>query len=185
MKSSTKKKVKRKLTLVKEILLQVYDTSRDIQEIFTNPYQWENYSNRNKQTVYDTVNRLEKEGYLKKVETAGRKRYIATLKGKAKILAHIKKDKKWDGKWRIVIFDIPETKKKMRNFFREKLFDIGFRKLQESVWICPYNIANIVEELIELCDAKPYIHYLLVEELDNKDVLMKLFKLSDRNNSKK
>jgi CRISPR-associated endonuclease Cas2 len=173
-----KKSTKKNLTLVKEILLGVCETSKDIQEIFTNPHQWENYPKRNKKTIYDTVYRLEEQGYLKKVEAKGRKKYIATLKGKAKILAYLRKDKKWDGKWRIVVFDIPETKKKMRNFFREKLFDLGFRKLQESVWISPYNIADTVEELIELCDAKPYIHYLLVEELDNRDVLTKLFKLN-------
>jgi len=172
-----KKSTNKKLTLVKEILIQVCETSKDMYEILNNPYGWENYPKRNKQTFYDTVNRLGKEGYLKKIEEKGRKKYIATLKGKAKILAYIKKDKKWDGKWRIVIFDIPENKRKMRNFFREKLSDLGFRKLQESVWICPYNIADTVEELIGLCDAKPYIHYLLVEELDEKDVLMKLFKL--------
>lgn len=173
MKNSTKKK----LTFVKEILLEVYEESKNIQEIFTNPYQWEKHPKRSKQTFYNTVDRLEKEGYLKKIEEKGRKKYIATLKGKAKILAYIKKDRKWDGKWRIVVFDVPETKKKMRNFFREKLFDLGFKKLQESVWICPYNIADIVEDLIVLCNAKAYVHYLLVEELDDNDTLMRLFKI--------
>ena len=166
-----------KLTLVKEILLKAYETGEFLYDGFNNPYGWENYPKRSKKTVIDTVYRLEKQGYLKKVEKQGRKKYIATLKGKAKILAYLKKDKKWDGKWRIVIFDIPETKRKMRNYFRNSLYDLGFRKLQESVWISPYNIADTVEELIELCNAKPYIHYLLVEELDNRDVLTKLFKL--------
>ncbi len=77
-----------------------------------------------------------------------------------------------------MVFDVPEIKKEMRNFFREKLRDLGFRKLQESVWICPYNIASKIEELITLCEAEKYVHYLLVEEIDNRDVLMQLFKLS-------
>lgn len=179
------KTVGKGLTLVKQILLEVWETSKELNEIINHPSAWlkgyPNYSQRAKQTIYDTVSRLKKEGYLKIVEERGRKRYIATLKGKAKIFAYLKKDKKWDGKWRIVVFDIPETKKEMRNFFREKLRDLGFRKLQESVWISPYNIADTVEELIDLCQAEKYVHYLLVEEIDNRDVLMRLFKLSGEN----
>lgn len=174
MKNSTKKK----LTLVKEILLETMDTAKEIYQIFERPSLWgKDYPKRNKQTIYNTINRLEKEGYLEEVEERGRKRYRATLRGKAKIFAYLKKDKKWDGKWRIVVFDVPEKKKKLRNYFRGRLIELGFRKLQESVWISPYNIADTVEELIELCRAKEYVHYLLVEELDNRDVLMKLFKL--------
>lgn len=175
MKNSTEKK----LTLVKEILLETLDTAKDIYQIFERPSLWgKDYPKRNKQTIYNTINRMEKDGYLEEVEERGQKRYRATLKGKAKIFAYLKKDKKWDGKWRIVVFDIPEKQKKMRNYFRGCLIGLGFRKLQESVWISPYNIADTVEELIDLCKAKEFVHYLLVEELDNRDVLMKLFKLN-------
>lgn len=178
MKKSIQKNIK-SLTIVKSILLSALDAAVETYKIFDRPSLWgKDYPNKHKKTIFDTIYRLEKEGYLQKVEEQGRKKYLTTLKGKVKILAYLKIDRKWDGKWRIVVFDVPETKKKMRNFFREKLADLGFRKLQESVWICPYNIANIVEELIDLCQAKPYIHYLLVEEIDNKDTLMKLFKIS-------
>lgn len=169
-----------KITLVKEILLETLDTAIEINKLITRPSLWgKDYPKRHKQSIYNTVFRLKNEGYLEEVEELGKIRYQATLKGRAKILSYIKQDNKWDGKWRIVIFDIPEKKKKMRNYFRLKLQEIGFRKLQESVWVCPYNIANIVEEIIDLCEAKPYIHYLLVEEIDDKKVLMKLFNLSE------
>ena len=166
-------------TLVKRILLEVYDTAKDMHQIISRPSLWgKDYPEQNKQNLYSTIHYMKEEGYLKIVEKLGRKRYISTLKGKTKILALIKKDKKWDGKWRIVIFDVPENKKKTRNKFRKSLFDLGFRMLQKSVWISPYNTADYVEELIEYYNAKPYIHYLLVEELDDKDKLMELFKLS-------
>lgn len=165
-------------TLVKQILLEVFDTAKDINQIISRPSLWgKDYPSQKKQNLYSTIYRMKEEGYIKVVEDRGKKRYISTLKGKTKILAYLKKDKKWDGKWRIVIFDVPETKKKMRNFFRQKLSDLGYRILQKSVWICPYNTADYVEELIEYCKAKPYIHYLLVEEIDDRDTLMELFKL--------
>lgn len=178
------KKSQKSITLVKEILLRTFEEGKTIYEIFSNPYMYEKYdfgdSDKRKMVLTSTINRLRNEGFLEKIEKRGVKRYRATLKGKAKILSYIKKDKRWDGKWRIVVFDIPEKERKMRDFFRLKLNELGFRKLQESVFICPFNISNLVEELIELCEARNYIHYLLVEELDNRDVLMRLFKLSEK-----
>ena len=50
----------------------------------------------------------------------------------------IKKPKKWNGRWRIIIFDIPNNKTRMRNVLREKLKFLGFYALQESVYIHPF-----------------------------------------------
>lgn len=49
------------------------------------------------------------------------------------------KDEKWDGKWRIVIFDIPETNKRIRQALRETLKVLEFWPLQKSVWISKKN----------------------------------------------
>jgi len=175
-----------KMTLVKGILLEVWETAKEINQMVNHPTAWlkgyARFETRSqKQILYSTIRRLENEGYLEEVENRGEKKYRATIKGQAKIWRYLRKDRDWDGRWRIVVFDIPETKKKMRNFFRDRLIDLGFRKLQESVWICPYNIASKVEELIALCEAETYVHYLLVEEIDNREVLLKLFKLSEKN----
>lgn len=167
--------------MVQQILLEVLGVGLEMHRLMQRPsLWWSTYPEQNKQNLYSTIFQMKQSGYIKEVEEKGEKRYIATLKGKAKVLRFLKRDKKWDGKWRIVVFDVPEKKRRIRNYFRARLFELGFRMLQESVWICPYNIADTVEELIELCHAKLYIHYLLVEELDNNDVLMKLFKLSGR-----
>lgn len=174
----------KKLTLPQKILLFIVENGLLTYERLYHPSRYlrhEVYFRDKiaKQALYNTVGRLKREGYLEEIEENGRRKMRATLKGKAKILRFLKKDKKWDGKWRIVIFDIPEHQRHMRNFFREKLGELGFHQLQESVWICPYNIADQVEDLIELCRAKKYVHYLLVEELDNRNVLMELFKLTE------
>src|SRR3989338_118105 len=51
----------------------------------------------------------------------------------------IDKPKIWDGKWRIVIFDIPENeRRRMRDAMRQKLQKIGFYQMQKSVWVFPY-----------------------------------------------
>ena len=59
----------------------------------------------------------------------------------------IAKQKKWDKKWRLVIFDIAQIKKIYREAFRGKLKDLGFRSLQKSVWVHPYECQAEIELL--------------------------------------
>ncbi|KKU81359.1 MAG: Transcriptional regulator, PaaX family [Parcubacteria group bacterium GW2011_GWA1_47_8] len=85
--------------------------------------------------------------------------------------------KKWDGKWRIIIFDIHETKKASRDKFRLILQKIGFLKLQNSVWVYPYNC----EELIALIKADfmmgKEILYIIADSIEHDRVVRKYFKL--------
>ncbi|MBM2820822.1 MAG: Transcriptional regulator, PaaX [Candidatus Berkelbacteria bacterium] len=133
-----------------------------------------------RQAFYNAIQRMKKQKLLQKKRQNGATKFTITEKGRLKIFGLNTKPDQWDGKWRIVIFDIPETKRDLRNFFRGKLQELGYRFLQESVWICPYNIADKVEDLIAMCKVGQYIHYLVVEELDNNNVLMKLFNLKGR-----
>jgi DNA-binding transcriptional regulator PaaX len=59
----------------------------------------------------------------------------------------IPKPKKWDGRWRILIFDIPDKNKVKREALRGKLKELNLYKLQKSVWVCPYNFQNEIEIL--------------------------------------
>lgn len=56
--------------------------------------------------------------------------------------------KKWDGKWRTVIFDIEEKSRHERDSLREELKGLGFGKLQESVWISPFPIENEINDYL-------------------------------------
>jgi len=46
-------------------------------------------------------------------------------------------DRAWDGKWRVVLFDVPMEKKQLRNKLRRSLRARAFGCLQQSVWITP------------------------------------------------
>jgi len=50
----------------------------------------------------------------------------------------IEKPKKWDKKWRVVIFDIPAASRMIRDAFRRKLKEFGFYPLQKSIWVYPF-----------------------------------------------
>ncbi|PIP58202.1 MAG: hypothetical protein COX02_01565 [Candidatus Vogelbacteria bacterium CG22_combo_CG10-13_8_21_14_all_37_9] len=53
----------------------------------------------------------------------------------------------WDGKWRVIIFDIKERERRKRDYFRIELQESGFIKLQNSVWISPFPNDDLIELL--------------------------------------
>lgn len=89
----------------------------------------------------------------------------------------IKKPRRWDKKWRVLIFDIPEKRKYTRNLVRITLHRIGFVRLQDSVWVYPYDCEELVV-LIKL-DLKvgKDILYLVVEKLEGDLYLQGRFNL--------
>jgi len=89
----------------------------------------------------------------------------------------IQKPEKWDGKWRMIVFDIPDSYKKVREAFRFHLKRIGFYQYQKSVFIYPYNCKNEIDFLVEFYQIRRYVRQLLISEIDNDFHLRKLYKL--------
>lgn len=90
----------------------------------------------------------------------------------------IVKPKRWDKRWRVVIFDVPEKYKELRNAFRVRLRQLGLHQLQESVYVLPYPCFNEVEFLRELYGVAFTTKYLLVEKLEDDSSLRVHFGLS-------
>ena len=89
----------------------------------------------------------------------------------------IKIPKKWDGKWRVIIFDIPEKERIRRNAFRGKLKELGFYSLQKSVWVYPYPCEkeiNLLREFFNL--SKRNLMVLEVSKMEGDKFLRKTFK---------
>ena len=63
----------------------------------------------------------------------------------------------WDGKWRLVIFDIPEDKRDRRDAFRDYIKKLGLLQVQKSVWACPYPCTKEVAALCELYFLRPHV----------------------------
>lgn len=88
------------------------------------------------------------------------------------------KNHRWDKKWRIVIFDIPERRRTLRNALRLRLQELGFKMVQNSVWVFPYDC----EELIALLKANyrlgKEVVYLIVDKFENDAHLRRAFKLA-------
>lgn len=90
----------------------------------------------------------------------------------------IGRKRKWDGKWRVVVFDIPEKKRIFRDIIRDHLKVIGFKKLQNSVFIFPYPCEPEILALVDVYGAAPFVRVMTVSDIDNADQLKKAFSLS-------
>lgn len=89
----------------------------------------------------------------------------------------IKKPKRWDGKWRIVIFDIPEKKRLARDVLRNKLKELGFYQLQRSVFVHPFECQREIELIKEVYETSPYTYYLEADFVDREARLRRHFEL--------
>ena len=121
---------------------------------------------------------------LLKVHTKNGEKFVSlTLKGERrlqyyKLLEKKENPKKWDGKWRVVVFDVWENTRSKRDILRYEIKNFGFIQLQRSVWIYPYDCADFIELLkVDLSFGKN-IRYMLVDKLDHDKKLINYFGLS-------
>ena len=104
----------------------------------------------------------------------GTVRMILSEKGESRALVYhierigIQKPRQWDGKWRVVLFDIPEKKKAARDALRAKLKELDFQELQHSVHIVPYHCKDEIDFLTEFFELRPWVYYLETETLSNE-----------------
>lgn len=107
---------------------------------------------------------------------------LLTEKGKMRALTYKFEDMKiskgsWDGRWRIVVFDVPEDIRRGRDALRIKLRALGFYELQKSVFVFPYECRNEVEFIIEFFGLRKFVRYGVLAEIDNDLHLRKIFRL--------
>ncbi|MBI2590546.1 MAG: hypothetical protein HYW33_01525 [Candidatus Blackburnbacteria bacterium] len=77
--------------------------------------------------------------------------------------------KKWDGNFMMVIFDVPETHKKVRDRLRAKLGELGFGMLQKSIWISPYHFEEDIRQFLRAQDLDDIVYVLAAKKLWEKD----------------
>lgn len=128
------------------------------------------------------LGRLAAKGLITFVEKDGKRYARITEKGERVLEIEtervaMKKKKKWDRRWRVVIFDVPEKRKSVRASLRRFMGEYGFVRLQDSVWIYPYDC----EDLIALAKANFRIGadvlYMIVERLEHDKHLREHFAL--------
>ena len=139
---------------------------------------------KKKKYLDNSIGNLLEKGYIKfEINNQGKKFVKLTQKGEKEVLKYklgdlkIKKPKRWDKKWRVVIFDIREKRRKTRNLLRSTLNRLGFVKLQNSVWIFPYECEELVIMLKSSLFLGKDVLYMRVDNIENDQWLKKFFGL--------
>ncbi len=138
---------------------------------------------RQKAELPNAIKRLKEKGL---VSYDGKDGYIKiNLTQKGKNIAReyslenrvIKKPKTWDGKWRIVIFDVPTHLRRRRDLFRQQLISFGFRMIQQSVWAYPFPCGELIALMKTNFCLGEEVLYLVAEKIEGEKRLERLFKL--------
>ena len=117
-----------------------------------------------KKKYRDLSNRMYRDGFIQKVIIDGQMNFRLTGSGMKELFSlypvlGIDQDK-WDGFWRVIMFDIPERKRSSRDSLRKEILKQGFGRLQDSTYISPYEF------------SKSFMNFLQVKGLSGSVLLM-------------
>ena len=139
---------------------------------------------KNNYRLYQSTYRLKKKKYIKISNFGGRLTIKITPQGQKRLSLYNFEDirisgsrRQWDGKWRIVIFDIPESKKKIRDYFHKKLKDLNFFPLQKSIMAYPFECKNEINSICVYLKIQKHVKYILAESVMEDEELKNFFTL--------
>lgn len=151
--------------VILRVLVVGLRTLGEIDSILTNPYQFTHGLPYKEVVVTDAVQRLVRSGYLSRNGRGRKAVYRLTEKGEERVRERISRflmePRRWDGRWRMVIYDIEETERGSRDRLRAFLKSLGFGMLQQSIWISPYPVRDPLEKFLEESGMKDVV--LVVE----------------------
>ena len=144
--------------------------------------RWKRYP---KHKVSDTFYRLRKRGFIQ-INKKSHQVYISlTPEGRKKAgvfqidSLKVKRPARWDRKWRMLLFDIPQTKRISREALRGKLKELGFVQFQKSAWVYPFDCTSEMELLRDFFGLSEQEMCLIVaEHIAQETTYMRKFRLS-------
>jgi len=128
-----------------------------------------------------TLKRLEEKKLVEVRDTEKYQVVEITDRGRRRILKYaldelvVEKPKFWDGKWRLISYDIPKKYSKLRKIFQEYLKSWGFYQLHESVYLHAYPCGKQVEFLREYLGIGEYVRFFFVSRIENDRAFREFF----------
>ena len=158
-------------TKLREAILLALEKASDgavaFADFYDNPRRFVWYGPRDlpKSKLSLTISRLRKKGYIEKYKDQSKIILKLTQLGQDLLLKHLPEDNyNWDGIWRLVIFDIPESQRRIRNILRRRLKEWGFNQWQKSVWATKKPLTEALRSLVKQLEVEDWV---LVIETDN------------------
>ena len=120
------------------------------------------------QAVRSTLSRMSRKGWLKSRKTGRHSFYSLTpkcidlLEEGAQRIFQPRHDP-WDGRWHLLTYSIPESKRHLRRRLRKRLLWLGFGALHQATWISPRDLRAEVEQVVDALQIRPYVEFFTAE----------------------
>lgn len=139
----------------------------------------------NSKQVRRILNKLEKKEIINIAEKGGQAIVTVSDEGKTKLMQYSLKKifefkeskRKWNSRWYLVFFDVPEIQKNKRNYLRKYLKKLGFYKYQKSVYLFPYECEDEITLIKKVVEGGKYMKYIIAEKIEDEDEIKKYFKI--------
>ncbi|HXK36159.1 MAG TPA: hypothetical protein VJ553_01090 [Candidatus Paceibacterota bacterium] len=182
------------ITVAHNILLALAQKGRlSFKELMSMPLTTKGIARRTANSYYTALARLKRRRQI--VRTTDHRYELTQIGEYAAMKAFVRKEivvleearmaektstptaQRWDGKWRIAIFDMPESKRPLRDYLRGMLKRLGCREFQRSMWIYPHRLPPFVGKLFEDPQVRKYVRLLTVSDIDYDDDIQRKFKI--------
>ena len=174
--------MKTRITFSEKFLWGLYNVIKAMDELTEVPLSMKDYiyhdafkvrrgeeRERARRDFYKLIHRLKQSGHIKKLRAKDKSAIMLTPKGMQKIftikLKMLDRRKRKDRKWQMVLFDIPEKKRRDRDLFRKNLRFLGYKRLQKSIWVCEYDTLKETKQLIKRYKLDPFVDLILVGKI--------------------
>ena len=118
------------------------------------------------------ISYLKRKGLIKIQGIKNSEAILITPRGQEKLSRIIDKirstqfKRRKDGKWQMIMYDIPKNRNRERQFFRRELKALGYKMVQKSIWASPYNVIMETKRLIDKYEFWDFVRVLLVQEIN-------------------
>lgn len=134
-----------------------------------------------KNQLWQKIAHLKRRGLIEEFVEGKEKYYELTRKGKEAVASGLFQNiklnipEKWDGLWRVVIFDVPEKFRHSRDILRRKLFELNFYQIQKSVYVFPYECSKEISLLSENLMIAKNVIIMISEVIQGEENIIDFF----------
>lgn len=132
-----------------------------------------------------SLRNLQKKKLVRIYQKDGQDVVEITRDGKRKVLSYnidemkLKHARKWNKEWHIIMFDIPEPKKKARLALSQKIREFGLYPLQKSVFVSPYPCKEEIDFVGEFFNVRNHLIYATAKDIEGAEKIKRHFKITE------
>lgn len=143
--------------------------------------EFKEWNRFNQTRLRQTLKRLQQQKIVEIIDENGEACIKLTDRGRTKFLRYkleeltINRQPKWDGKWRLIIYDIKKEKRLLSEIFRNFLKKMECLKLQKSVYLTPFPCEEQIEFIRQYYGLGKEVTYIIAQKLENEQVYKDYF----------